>query len=35
VLVKPGLAGLWKLHGAPDAILTYTNGLGAAGRAAA
>lgn len=30
VLVKPGLAGLWKLHGAPDEILTYTHGLGAA-----
>lgn len=26
VLVKPGLSGLWKLHGAPDDILTYTNG---------
>ncbi len=34
VLVKPGLAGLWKLHGAPDEILTYTNGVGAAFRAA-
>lgn len=35
VLVKPGLAGLWKLHGAPDEVLTYTNGVGAAFRAAA
>jgi heptosyltransferase-2 len=34
VLVKPGLVGLWKLHGAPDEILTYTNGVGAAFRAA-
>lgn len=34
VLVKPGLAGLWKLHGAPDAILTYRNGLRALVRAA-
>lgn len=25
VLVKPGLASLWKLHGAPDEILTYTD----------
>lgn len=34
VLVKPGLAGLWKLHGAPDEVLTYTNGVGALLRAA-
>ncbi len=35
MLVKPGLAGLWRLHGAPDEILTYTNGVGAVFRAAA
>ncbi len=25
---------MWKLHGAPDEVLTYTNGVGAAFRAA-
>lgn len=33
VLVKPGLAGLWKLHGAPDDLLTYNHGLLAMARA--
>jgi heptosyltransferase-2 len=27
VLVKPGLAPLWRLHGAPNDVLTYVNGL--------
>ena len=34
VLVKPGLAPLWQMHGAPDEILTYTNGVRALGQAA-
>ena len=28
VLVKPGLATLWHLHGAPDEVLTYTEPVG-------
>jgi heptosyltransferase-2 len=35
LLVKQGLAPLWSMHAAPDRVLTYRDGLGAALRAAA
>ena len=34
ILVKPGLAALWELHGAPDVVLTYRNGIREAFRGA-